>query len=102
MKISKTARRSGATGISKSRGPERSEQKYKKGHRAHKRDSIPAKPVVVIGPGGKEYTGRDARKRLCRVERMHQLAVVEYQSREKTERAELAVLEALTAPEVTA
>jgi len=83
MKISKTARASGATGKVKSRGPQRSNQKYKKGHRAHKRDSIPAQPITVIGPGGKEYKGRDARKRLRRIEQMHDLALKEWAARDQ-------------------
>ena len=76
MKISKTARASGATGKVKSKGPQRINQKYKKGHRAHKRDSIP-----IILPAGQ--LNRDARKRLRRIEQMHDLALKEWAARDQ-------------------
>ncbi len=67
--LSKTARASGATGKVKKAGPTRIEQKYKRGHRAHKKDS-PVIPAADKAWG----KGRDARKAAKRAEVAQRIA----------------------------
>lgn len=44
----------------------RIQRKLKSKHRAHKRDSIPAQPVVLVTQDNRKFVGRDERKRYRR------------------------------------